>query len=80
MRRLTGSGRAAGPLQGLHDFLGRAPVTAPQDLPGDDRPVGVELEALGRRWRQGVEALGPVHPLTRAALGFAERRRTLMSV
>ena len=60
------------PTQGdLHAFLGRTEVELPRQLPGDERPLGDELVALGDRWAAAVERLGDCHRLTRAAFGFA---------
>lgn len=68
MRRLL-SGPA--PQMGLRDFLGRIEVQAPRE--GDDRATGSSLDLLGDDW---IEALSDqLHPLTRAAQGFALWRR-----
>ncbi|MDK3073533.1 helix-turn-helix domain-containing protein [Sedimentitalea sp. JM2-8] len=71
VRRLCGGAGAPGPLDGLHGFLGRDTVQNPQAPPGEDRPVGAELDLLGDRWAAAVAALADLHPLTRAAYGFA---------
>jgi len=80
VRRLVGSGRAGGAggaggpggaMSGLHGFLGRKTVSDPRALPGDDRPIGPELQALGDHWRLSVANLTAVHALTRAAYAFA---------
>lgn len=74
VRRLCGGARAAGPLDGLHRFLGRDTVQDPQAPPGEDRPVGAELDLLSDRWAGAVAAVSDLHPLTRAAYGFAAWR------
>ncbi len=58
----------------LHDFLGRIDVHDARTAPGDDRPVGDDLTALGRDWAAAQGAMGRCHPLTRAAHGFAAWR------
>ena len=54
VRRLLGQGPAAE--VDLRGFLGRAEVTAAQD-PEADRPVGVELDALGGHCQIDVGSL-----------------------
>ncbi|MFV0514793.1 MAG: hypothetical protein ACK5MY_14385 [Jhaorihella sp.] len=61
----------APPQDGVREFLGRSEVHDAQTAPGDDRPVGGELDALGRAWAAGLAMLSDCHPLTRAAFGFA---------
>ena len=68
VRRLLGQGPAAE--VDLRGFLGRAEVTAAQD-PEADRPVGVELDALGEILRAHHDRLGAAHAMTRAAWDLA---------
>lgn len=72
VRRLA-AGRV-GPTDGLHAFLGRSAVPDPQQMPGEDRPLGDELEALSDRWVFALENLKDCHALTQAAYGFASWR------
>jgi HTH DNA binding domain len=74
MRRLMGNIQTGGPLDGLHAFLGRSVVRTSQPVPGDDRPLGIELEALGGHWVAAIEGMKDSHPLTQAAFAFAEWR------
>lgn len=64
----------AAPQEGLRAFLGRSDVPDPQTAPGDDRPVGGELDAAGRDWAAGLALLSDCHAMTRAAFGFASWR------
>ena len=72
VRRLSAGG--GGPLDGLRAFLGRTTVTDPYDFPGEERPIGPELDVLGDDWGQAVQGLVGCHRLTRAAFGFATWR------
>lgn len=76
VRRLIGP---VDPLDGAHAFLGRTAVRDPQEVPGTDRPVGPELDALSDHWRAAVLGLGDVHPLTRAAFAHARWQATGMT-
>lgn len=68
VRRLTGNLQ---PNEDLRAFLGRVSVNDP--MPGEDHPVGDELDLLGESWVNGV--LPDVHPLSIAAHGFAQWRK-----
>lgn len=72
VRRICTPG--GGPLDGLRAFLGRTSVTDPHDIPGDERAVGPELDALSDEWAHVVQGLTNCHVLTRAAYGFAAWR------
>ncbi|WP_164660174.1 helix-turn-helix domain-containing protein [Tropicibacter sp. Alg240-R139] len=75
MRRLMARPvQGGGPMDGAHHFLGRIHQTAAQDLPGEGRPTGFELEAIGQDWSDSVASLQAAHPLTRAAYAFAQWR------
>lgn len=58
------------PLRDLRAFLGRSAVQDASSVPGDDRPVGAELDAIVRVWTHQVSLLDECHPLTRAAYAF----------
>ena len=65
VRRLLGQGPAAE--IDPRGFPGRTGVTAAQDPdPEADRPVGVELDALGEVPRAHHDQLGAAHAMTRA--------------
>lgn len=68
LRRLE---TGADPGEGLHGFLGRSDVHDPRAAPGDDRPVGADLDRVGRHWSAAVARLDDCHPLTGAGFGFA---------
>ena len=72
VRRLTQ--RTGGPQEGLRDFLGRSSVAAPQQVPGEERPLGEELTALSDQWARALGEMQMCHPLTVAAYGFASWR------
>ncbi|WP_461404244.1 helix-turn-helix domain-containing protein [Falsiruegeria mediterranea] len=75
MRRLMARPvQGGGPTDGAHHFLGRTHQTDAQDLPGEGRPTGFELEAIGQDWSDTVASLHAAHPLTRAAYAFAQWR------
>lgn len=64
VRRLLGGQDAR---EGVRAFLGRVSVSDP--VPDDERLTGPELDLLGQDWADAL--LEGVHPLTRAAHGFA---------
>ncbi|SLN73484.1 HTH DNA binding domain protein [Falsiruegeria litorea R37] len=75
MRRLMARPvQGGGPTDGVHHFLGRAHQADPQNVPGEDRPIGYELESMGRDWAAKVGLAQAAHPLTRAAYAFAQWR------
>ena len=75
MRRLMARPvQGGGPTDGVHHFLGRAHQADPQAVPGEDRPTGYELEAIGRDWASKVGLIQAAHPLTRAAYAFTQWR------
>lgn len=67
VRRLIGG---AAPQDGLREFLGLVSVSDP--LPGEDHPVGDELDLLGDDWVRTI--LRNSNDLTKAAHGFAQWR------
>lgn len=69
LRRLTSG--AGGPRDGLREFLGRAAVGAADHLPGADRLAGAEFDMQADRWARMIGEADGLHPLTRAAFGFA---------
>lgn len=72
VRRLVSG--TVGPKDGLHGFLGRSAVPDPQQVPGEERPLGDELLALSDRWLVGVDEVEDCHSFTKAAYGFASWR------
>lgn len=72
MRRLGPDAQSVQPADDLRSFLGRSDVNSPQTLPGDDRPVGADLDTLCDDWSFALKAQEDrMHSLTRAAFGYA---------
>lgn len=73
MRRLGPDAQTVQPVDDLRGFLGRSSgVNSPQIPPGGDRPVGDVLDTLCADWSYAMTTLrDQMHPLTRAAFGFA---------
>ncbi|WP_118134975.1 helix-turn-helix domain-containing protein [Oceanicella sp. SM1341] len=70
-RRLLGG---PGPLEGLHDFLGRRPAPADGLLDFSQRPVGPAFDGLAEDWRAVLERGEALHPISRAGCAFAAWR------
>ncbi|CUI95318.1 hypothetical protein [Cognatishimia activa] len=75
VRRLIAMRKGSPIEEGLRAFLGRQKVVERQALPNEDRALGEELDSVGEDWTKQIEAMGQLHPLTRAACGLFLWRR-----